>query len=675
MKRSWKVAVLAFLALDLLAALVLLFFATGSRWSAPDDVDRAGSGRPDARPERQAVADAEGSGGRKTASSTPTIAQVARIESGSRVRIASTSGLPLAVVDVEVRSGWERRELEEGALLSTRTLALPIRVRSPGHVPATLGTSTTEMLLDPDALLTLTAPRLREHMGSVLPQVRFGMGDIREQALAWTVSGFADENRWCLAVQANEFHHHMGFPNLDVAATAANGNYVGINFESAPGLRAECPIDPTWLAPERPPEPLEVATSGARSSERFRIELDCLQLGSRGDNGLIAALDTDWGTVHVQRPLIHEEATLSAPDGKVVIENVPTNLEYCLTALGESSASYGRLLFVHDGSPHTIELQVGSRLVGRLVPPRGSQIPRTADFSWWVGFSVEEARRESESRDRTGSDWYAEARQVPLGADGSFEIRVPTRVPAFRESRWPLPPFAKLAIHAPGYAAIDEIRRIDAEGWYSFGALPLVGRVAALRLAPGHGLTAKETERLQGLSMIPEGAALDYMVEEMRPMQDEALDVYFEPALSPPTGPPSVRAFDSLNDKWREPSWPEPAPAYLIFRNDMNGRGFRLGGDGAYHRIDSGRYEIVLSVDDTQIERRKLRFGWSWRGAAIRMYPTEPSGPIFREPGGFQAPADGVSFWWTTSGTWSSSGEGVHAVPIRRGNSVEINVP
>src|SRR6185369_16601977 len=114
---------------------------------------------------------------------------------------------------------------------------------------------TAELLLEPDALLTLSAPGLRGQMRSVLPQVRFGMGEVRDQALAWTASGWVGEDRWCIAMQSEEFLQHMGFSELDVSATALNGNYIGIQFDAEPGLHAECPIDPAWLAPERPPMP------------------------------------------------------------------------------------------------------------------------------------------------------------------------------------------------------------------------------------------------------------------------------------------------------------------------------------------------------------------------------------------------------------------------------------
>jgi hypothetical protein len=95
------------------------------------------------------------------------VAASTAIRSGLFVRSSMEFELPF--IEWQTREGdWKRADLDHGHC-ELGSIALPCRVRAPGHAPALVAKDGDEIVLEPDALLTLEADGLRACLLSLGP--------------------------------------------------------------------------------------------------------------------------------------------------------------------------------------------------------------------------------------------------------------------------------------------------------------------------------------------------------------------------------------------------------------------------------------------------------------------------------------------------------------------------
>jgi len=568
--------------------------------------------------------------------STPTMPET----SGSRVRLRSSAGLPLTSAEIEVEPArWKPVEVVDGACETAGAL----RVRAPGHLPSAL--ADREVVLEPDALLVLEAPELRGCLATVEPSASLipMSPQLREEweatSSSFLTSGFVGTDRWAIAVSSRRASR-FGEGQVYVDFCRKDYRIGWILFRATGGARIRWEF-PCNLTTEVAPLDVRVARSAEDSAGD--VDLHAWRMGSEPQQ--LVRQEFPWGTVAMMPPKdVFFTAKVGSGESTARIEGVPLGLRYSLTAGDRATRSYGRVVFDHDGTPRTVEMQGPIVIHGRLHGP--GEIPvRRASFEW---SHLHDAARAME--DMTA--WGGATPGLALPEDGAFEIRSPSRTSPQEGSSLAPPPELLLHIDAPGYEPFEGVvalpaRRVDC------GTIVLTPRAPEIVLAPGHGLKVEDLESM----WVRMDAVTDlaWFLHSAIARPDGTLALLLEQERKEGEGTDALyRCQDPRSESAASSELPKP-PSGLIAVHALT----RDHGDAgwAFRRKTDGTYEALPRIDvraDVHCRtlpstRRDWTIGWEWNGLwdTCALLGAESEGE--RRTFDWSFPAQGAKLWWSPS--------------------------
>jgi hypothetical protein len=367
-----------------------------------------------------------------------------------------------------------------------------------------------------------------------------------------------------------------------------------------------------------------------------------------------------WGSVSF-RPPTYVLIDRSVPVGSTTIrfEAAPTGVQLCLLARDDGNASYGRIVFVHDGSPRTLELRPAFELVGRIVSDVDASPLAIVDLGWHFDEGPVPA-----------FGWQASDRRMKLARDGSFRLRGPGALLATVKAPLDPPSALTVRVDVAGFEHFE--RQFDTAGSRRFdcGELRLKPLTPQVVLAPGHGLTA-DSIRWSGLRTSTSAYVL-WLIEYGVLESDGSMSVHLR---ADETSVPEHRTFATTelpDGSWAATTWPETPARGIVLQVHAGDRDedwlFERQSDGRYAVVPRREADLVLECGETPPQHTRWRVGWICRDQ-WGLLANAPSaiGKTWRVHVSF--PADSTSLWWSNAWTPPAS-SGVSNEP---GGSIPID--
>lgn len=509
------------------------------------------------------------------------------------LRVRSSAGIALGFVELRADSGWERVELHEGSCeLGAR--ALPLEVRAPGHVARRAESPGQELVLEPDALLVIEGANLRACMTAVQVQEAdcqrlADWAAARELAVC---SGWISNLEYGIAVATDRREPLPA--EMDICLERADGDRRFLGLVAQPGLRARWRLDCEGL---RPTSSLEVHVQrlpGERGE--LLVMLDCAQ---RREDRLPEA-PVAWGSVAKWASALSAERRLAAGEDSVRFPVALDGRPHALAAMDVTTHAFGRLEFVHDGRPRTVELHPGLEFRGRVVDAQTHAPLR----STYLRFEGIEQRA-----------WIIESQHTALDEHGSFTLRGPTSFAAISSGGFEPPRTFDLFVSAQGYddarLRVERLQPLLLEA----GEIALVPHRSPLVLAPGHGVKAAALDGQQAIFADRPSEGWSLLAGTDLPDGRLQLEFVRDPAADPRH--PRFACSDLVRGT-SEPSAFERDPGALLFVEVPDDtRTFRLAADGLYHRVEEDALELVLRTEALPPAGGSWRIGWSYDGAWV----------------------------------------------------------
>jgi hypothetical protein len=550
--------------------------------------------------------------------------------SSDRITVRSSIGLELPFAEFEHHVGeWTQAALVQGTC-SRSVLVGVTHASAPGHAAVAVTPDAKEIVLEPDALLVIEADSLRACARVIEPLDQFtdhssGQVLLRpglRRAVAW---GWLSDEQWAIALapglleegydQACELEIHW----RDERTTHAT-------FRGLPGCREHWTVDCEQRVSGLPLE-VRIERPVGLAAGPVSLALD------RATSGSLVGKSSkfSWGEVHEWADdEFHELRSIEPASRGIVLGFVPSGARMNLSARDESSGAYGRLAFVHDGSPRVIELVPPFRLTGRLVPPVGAVLPSHLDISCTALEGQEEI-----------AHWDMGRQSVPVEPSGAFVLFGPGHL--LRLERVPLevPSRLVLSLNVPGFDPWAGSFETHHAAALDCGDVHLETHPAEVVLAPGHGLVVRS---VKWESLMTAGEKqVTWNVRDAVLRDDGCLAIFLERDSSDPrllsTWPTGAR------------SWPTPPPQalliYTIADDDSGLKAFERDAGGRYAESPVKTREIDFDFREP-IDRARWLVGWEWRGLTGVSEAIDPSrfGEMVHVR--VRAPALGVTLQWAT---------------------------
>lgn len=404
--------------------------------SAAPHADASSVARP-SRPERDATAGAT--------TPSPAIVRASTAASGARrsaadepaamatLHVSSSVGLPLLWVEGRLDGGeWVRADLLDGKL-EIEADSPAFGLRAAGHRETEVPSGVREVVLEPDALLTLEAPRLRGRVRGlgVFQHARASLsGDDRERLLRIQEGGvlaeFPDADHLLVAYSPARLAE--AYPgDVEVEFACADGPQVELHLRPQPGLRAFWTL-PAEDTTRTAPLDLALTDEGPRPSS-IELKLHALEADASGET----TLEFPWGSARLALASPPEfPGVIHGKPERTRLESVPLGRRYAVTGT-DSNGRFGRVEFVHDGSERTLLLQAPFTVSGRIVDARDASAlgrsdvrcfprARTDERIWFAredGYDEEQGRFELRL---PGSSWDAQGGAGVLAPPESFTL-------------------------------------------------------------------------------------------------------------------------------------------------------------------------------------------------------------------------------------------------------------
>ncbi|HVS11494.1 MAG TPA: carboxypeptidase-like regulatory domain-containing protein [Planctomycetota bacterium] len=554
----------------------------------------------------------------------------ASIEASDTIRIRSSTGLTLRWAEVERPHGtWTLLELQHG-LCERSVVEGAKELRAPGHVAVVPQPGVPEIVLDPDALLRIHAEGLRECVRALEPQdvvvERDSQGEpiLRpslRRAIAW---GWLSDDEWLVAASPDLLLDDAKEVDLDVYWR--DGRRGWIYFRASHGARERWEIPCELRVPGLP---LRIQVRRPEGLPSGRLSLALLHPTESPHAGW--RVEFPWGfATGFSDDRFVEEGTIEVGSDELALEFAPTTT-LVLAARDKTSSAYGRMTFVHDGSPRTLDLRPPFELRGRLVSDATSAVVPQADLTCEL----------SEDGEEPMWGWQLHAQNLVMDAEGNFLLRGPVSLLLREELPLEVPSNLSLRVEAPGFEPFERVFETHHAPLLDCGEIRLIGRAGDLVLAPGHGLVPAQ---LKWFDVVTSGDPyLSWNVRDARLEPDGALAIFLlrdekDPRLLSVSGG-QARA------------WPDPAPKHcLVYALDETGpRAFELDDAGRYAAVEMRQHDI--DFDCTQVvDRTNWHIGWVWRGlpGGCAQIPAFQTGEIVHIR--LQAPAEGADLFWSTTG-------------------------
>ncbi len=289
------------------------------------------------------------------------------------LHVRSSVGLPLIEVEGSVPGGeWERAGVL-GDTLELEPGFSSFLLRAAGHLPLEVRHEMREVVLEPDALLTLEAPHIRSWAQDVralrdpdwvIGGAEWSRADAARRSGA--LAEFPDADHLLFAfspsVIASEFPG-----DADLSFARADGSQVRLRVHATSGLRATWRVPPADLANCAPLDVRIEGTSPDSSWTHLRLQrLDPASSAPQRE-------DYAWGSVEIARG--------EAPSFADPLHGRPKDAHLDAVALGarfllcgqDADEHYGSICFVHDGNARTLVLQVPLVIRGMAVDAKDSK--------------------------------------------------------------------------------------------------------------------------------------------------------------------------------------------------------------------------------------------------------------------------------------------------------------
>jgi hypothetical protein len=548
-----------------------------------------------------------------------------------RVMIRSSVGLELPFAEVQQDAGtWMQVDLEKGTCVRSALIGASA-VRAPGHVVVALVPAAKEIVLEPDALLTLHADGLRHCVREIesadpytdpdteKPFMRSGL----RHAIAF---GWLSGDEWAVALSPDRLEE--GYErSCELVIHWRDERTTRATFQGKPGCRESWSL----VCEDRVrglPLKIHVVRPADTTTGKLALALDRVISG-----GIETPITKySWGSAYTDSDQdFHQRRFLEPGASDVEFSFAPSDARLNLAARDLNGGAYGRMDFVHDGSTRTLVLVPPFRLIGHLVVPEGSPSPQHAD----VYADALEGNEEN-------YQWDLGKQGVEIGTSGSFELLGPGNL--LRIDSAPLQVPARLVVNvvAPGFEAWQQSFDTHHAAFLDCGDIQLVARPGEVVLAPGHGLVTKS---VKWNSLITAGEKQTFWnVRDATLLTDGSMSISLD---RDEKDPKLLRAWP---DEAR--AWPAPPPPCLLIHvlreSGDEPMAFERRADGRYYALDVVMRDIEFDFK-SPIDHARWIVGWEWRGISDASDAIDPmrTGEMINIH--VRAPAQGVTLLWTTN--------------------------
>jgi hypothetical protein len=624
----------------LLASIAWFVMRSSARTGAPAAARTETATAAEARTEVALAGESAPAGSRSEPPPPAAAAPSTSAPTSARLCVRSAVALPLAFAELELADAkWQALELDHGCCKWPDEIALPRRIRAPGHAPALVSTQSGEIVLEPDALLVLAAPELRTCTSVIRVHDPFSkeLEKPRADLDRACVSGFRSDNEWLVAVSHDLITAALMKPDLVVALLWRDHRRADVHFDVVAGARARWDVPCNDIAPTAPLRVRIERTADQRAGE-VTLKLVQAEAASREmhearfDEGRVVFYPRDSAWIDPMR--------IAAGSSELELASLPTGMRFVLAARDMATSAYGRIEFVHDGSARIVKLGAAFVLSGRLVADDGGSPVTKVDLSW--SFRDERARI---------PNWHGWRRDLDLDPSGSFETRGPEHELVARDALLEPPSQLVLNVAALGFEQLE--RTFDTGGARSFdcGALRLIRLPPALTLAPGHGLAATSLDWMGFVASAQPDMV--WAVRRGEITNDGAMRVYL---LEDQLGEREQRRFSGSS--WIEGAsvalpWTAGGSSAILLAvgGETEGpHGFELDAQGEYVGVAHREWSIDVEVHAPPDGSGSWTVGLEWRGMLHGFGQ-------FRETRSlrFFGPSAGARLWWVTADTRPTS--------------------
>ncbi len=513
------------------------------------------------------------------------------------LHVRSSVGLPLIEVEGSVPGGeWERAGVL-GDTLELEPGFSSFLLRAAGHLPLEVRHEMREVVLEPDALLTLEAPHIRSWAQDVrtlrdpdwvIGGAEWSRADAARRSGA--LAEFPDADHLLFAfspsVIASEFPG-----DADLSFARADGSQVRLRVHATSGLRATWRVPPADLANCAPLDVRIEGTSPDSSWTHLRLQrLDPASSAPQRE-------DYAWGSVEIARG--------EAPSFADPLHGRPKDAHLDAVALGarfllcgqDADEHYGSIDFVHDGTARTLVLQAPVVLRGMAVDALDSKpILQTQ-----VRVGPEDS---SEAR-----EWIAE--DIDFGGeDGRFEIRLPQDWARARSAAVEAPEKLVLELCAAGHRSRRVAIERNGRREIDVGALVLERNGNPIVIADG-GNQPQLAVEAEGLSFAdrPEeqwGVAHAFYVP------DDQREIELAIADGADLAEPLVRCRDLVLGEATARAFTRKLGEKLLITLDGEALALSLGPEGKYHMLPRSARRV--SVECAELPKDGGTWTLGWRG-------------------------------------------------------------
>lgn len=654
---------LALAAAALIAAVVWLF---ASRTSGPPSgsiggsVDgRSESSRRASVPGESLVTESSADERRVDPAAIPVQASTPSAPQKTGLTVRSSIGLELAFLEWETpERDWGRIDLEHGHC-ALGPLALPCRIRAPGHVAALARKDGDEIVLEPDALLVLEAHDLRTCTNSIRNWDPYqGPSDRPRLQMQRACScGFLSSDAWALAVDHELIHEALPSPGAEPEAVILFRDHhrADVQFHPIEGARARWTVPCDDLVPGAP---LQLHLERPAEERAGDVVLRMTRPHETDPDARRERFEWGSATIYPHESVCMDDQRLAAKLQDFTFDFVPTATRVSIAGRDEASSAYGRIVFVHDGSARKLVLRRAFALVGRVVSDVTSQPVPNASAAWGC----------YEGKEYVWG-WQSGSGLTPIGADGVFELRGPGAPLTELQSPLDPPAHVTLTLHAPGFEPLEETFDTAGAQRFDCGELRLKPIGAQIVLAPGHELVPKSIEWMNlRLSSRPDTA---WNIRNGALADDGSMNVYL---VESDTSSKEVRLFDAWSvEKSLQLPWPVEPSRWMVIHVILGDRDedwlFERQSDGRYVAVPRREHEIVLECAALPAPDKRWGIGWAWKDqwGSLGVEVPHHVGEIGHVR--FTAPAEGASLWWSAG--WAPPG--VLGAPKDIGGSVPLD--
>jgi len=547
------------------------------------------------------------------------------------VKVRSSVGLPLLEVQVSIAGeDWQRVDLPQSGL-EVETEAYPLRIRAAGHLACDVALGTSEVVLEPDALLTVESAHIRtwaKRLASMQHRTWWNCtiqaqlhADVQRSGL---LAEFPDSDHLLVAFSPGVLKP-VFYGDVDVSFRCADGRPVEIVLRPVSGLRANLSLPAGEILATAALD-LEVQNEGERPDYvRFWIqEIDAPDTAE-------TQLEFPWGSVHIGRALPPEfpDPVWGRPTN-LRLEGLPLGRHYYIRAV-DSNEHYGLLEFVHDGGGRKIVLAPPYMVVGRVVDAQTS-----------MGIVRPDVRARPPG-EIGNLDWFQGA--GPTDEQGRFELHLPGMLWGEWSGKPSLeaPERIALVISGEGHRSAhvefswQGRRRVD------LGEIAL-GRNAHPIVLTRDDFVVQPWADIAGFTFGDE-PALQWGVRHLVCQAEGDHEIELACEENGSEVDPLVSCRDLLRGEGCQRPFVRQLGELILFpSSDREALAFRRGEDGIYHQLPRSLRQVSIDCAELPKDGGSWTVGWRGGGTWAGFRSVSSKGKVAE---GIALPDLATELWWS----------------------------